>query len=134
MLRNLLLVCVAASVTAFVAPGRAPVCSAIGSSRTEQSAVAMFGGGKKAAPKKAVKKGKGGVNPALFSSGIDPKKIAALDKEKKRKAAEQAALDKKGYPAFNLLRLLPQREKGSTRTTDGSLIFPKPWGKGYFDK
>merc|ERR1711924_190194 len=38
-----------------------------------------------------------------------------------------ADLTKKGLPLFNLARLLPQREKGTTRTTDGSLTFPKPW-------
>lgn len=47
-------------------------------------------------------------------------------------------LTKAGLPIWNLSRLLPQRAPGTTRTTDGSLTFPKPWGDQWgspnFDK
>merc|ERR1719156_148192 len=66
----------------------------------------------------AAKKGK--VNPALFSSGIDPKKIKALEAKKAAAKKEQEALDKKGMPKVNLARFLPNRPtKGEVRI-DGS--------------
>merc|ERR1711957_362547 len=93
------------SASAFVAPGHVASVSVRG------SAVTM--GAKK-----------GGVNPALFSNGIDPKKIAALKKKD----------DAAGLPKWNLFRVLPKQTKDNTRPIDGSLRFPKPWGKGTWDK
>merc|ERR1719313_1871115 len=78
---------------------------------------------------------KGKVNPALFATGIDPKKAAAIKKAKADKKKEEEKLTKAGLPIWNLSRLLPQR---APRTTDGSLTFPKPWGDQWgspnFDK
>jgi len=37
-------------------------------------------------------------------------------------------------PKVNLFRFLPQQDRSKTRTNDGSFVFPKPWGKGFFDK
>lgn len=162
MLSRLVLLACVATAAAFVAPGRLPACNAVAVSRVDQAAVSMFGGSKKSAPKKAVKKAPvkkapvkklvkqaprkkeairasfNKVNPALFSTGIDPKKIAAIKAQKAAEAAQKSKLTKAGLPLFNLQRLLPQRQKGTTRSTDGSLVFPKPWadqwGSPNFDK
>ena len=32
-------------------------------------------------------------------------------------------------PRWNLFRVLPKQEAKKTRTTDGSYVFDKPWGK-----
>lgn len=76
---------------------------------------------------------KGKVNPALFANGIDPKKIAAQKKTAAAKAAQDKADDAKGLPKWNLFRVLPKQTAQNTRPIDGSLRFPKPWGKGFFD-
>ena len=62
------------------------------------------------------------------------KRKAALNAKKAAEAKLAKDLDSKGMPKVNLFRFLPQQEKKATRTTDGSFVFPKPWGKGYFDK
>lgn len=116
------------------------------------SAVTMFSGGSKAKPKKAVKKAAkkvgaktvakkaapkkaaprtGKANPALFSSGIDPKVVAKLEKQKKEDAKRQQDLTKAGFPQISLARFFPTvtpAGKGNTRK-DGSFVFPKPWEK-----
>ena len=57
-----------------------------------------------------------------------------MKSQKDAAAKLEKELDNKGMPKVNLFRFLPQQEKKATRTTDGSFVFPKPWGKGYFDK
>ena len=110
MFRSLLVVLACASASAFVAPGvQANV-------QTRGSAVMMA-------------KGSGKVNPALFATGIDPKRVAALKKAKDAATAQEKADDAKGLPKWNLFRALPKQDKASTRTTDGSFVFKKPWGK-----
>merc|ERR1712127_683908 len=110
MFRAFLVVLAAASVSAFVAPG-------------VQSSVSVRGSAVTMGAKKS-----GKVNPALFSNGIDPKKISALNARKKA-AAQEKLDDAKGLPKWNLFRVLPKQTAGNTRGIDGSLRFPKPWGK-----
>jgi hypothetical protein len=61
------------------------------------------------------------------------KKIAAQKKTAAAKAAQDKADDAKGLPKWNLFRVLPKQTAQNTRPIDGSLRFPKPWGKGFFD-
>ena len=56
------------------------------------------------------------------------KRKAALAAEKAAAAKLEKELDSKGLPKVNLFRFLPQQEKKATRSTDGSFVFPKPWG------
>ena len=62
------------------------------------------------------------------------KKIAALKKQKLAAAAQEKKDDAAGLPKWNLFRVLPKQTKDNTRPIDGSLRFPKPWGKGTWDK
>ena len=57
------------------------------------------------------------------------KKISALNARKKAAAAQEKLDDAKGLPKWNLFRVLPKQTAGNTRGIDGSLRFPKPWGK-----
>ena len=110
MFRSLLVVLACASASAFVAPG-------------VQANVQMRG-----SPVMMAKRS-GKVNPALFANGIDKKKIEAVKKAKAQALAQEKADDAKGLPKWNLFRVLPKQEKKQTRTTDGSYVFNKPWGK-----
>ena len=110
MLRILTLFCmVAASMALMPTAGNAIVSR----SAVSASSIAMFSGGKssapkkkvakkaakkvvkkvakKAAPKKAPAKRSGKVNPALFSSGIDPKIISKLENDRKKVCALRVA-------------------------------------------
>merc|ERR1719453_1329761 len=68
---------------------------------------------------------KGKVNPALFSTGIDPKKAAAAKAAKKAAEAAQAKKDKMGD------RTITPKSSGQAVTfgRQGQINFPKPWEK-----
>ena len=51
-----------------------------------------------------------------------------MNAQKAAEAKLEKELDAKGLPKVNLFRFLPQQEKKATRSTDGSFVFPKPWG------